>query len=169
MPDRRAEPPTGRILADPDGRLLYRGTAAGRGQRRFLRMVPLRLRLPGRNRNARPRIGLLLRIRHAAATKSASPTYSRRKTSNGRWSYWARRSKHITTGIARPAISDTRAGTICAALFLGSRCVRPHPAFRPILYHIGQFSGILGQKVWVAEIVFLLLPSIFTRRNGRIV
>lgn len=34
----------------------------------------------------------------SAATKSASPTYSRRKTSNGRWSYWARRSKHITTG-----------------------------------------------------------------------
>ena len=39
MPDRRAKPPTGRILADPDGRLLYRGAAAGRGQRRFLRMV----------------------------------------------------------------------------------------------------------------------------------
>lgn len=37
-------------------------------------------------------------IRRAAATKSASPTYSRRKTSNGRWSYWARRSRHITTG-----------------------------------------------------------------------
>ena len=61
MPDRRAEPPTRRILADPDGRLLYRGTAAGRGQRRFLRMVSLRLRLRRRNRNARPRIGLLLR------------------------------------------------------------------------------------------------------------
>lgn len=61
MPDRRAKPPTGRILADPDGRLLYRGAAAGRGQRRFLRMVSLRLRLRRRNRYARPRIGLLLR------------------------------------------------------------------------------------------------------------
>lgn len=98
MPDRRAEPPTGRIFADPDGRLLYRGTAAGRGQRRFLRMVPLRLRLPGRNRNASPPHRASTPIRHAAATKSASPTYSRRKTSNGRWSYWAKRSKHITTG-----------------------------------------------------------------------
>ena len=53
--------------------------------------------------------------------------------------------------------------------FFGSRRVRPHPAFRPILYHIGQFSGILDQKIWAAEIVFILLPSIFTRRNGRIV
>lgn len=37
----------------------------------------------------------------------------------------------------------------------------PHPSFRPILYHSGQFSGILGQKVWAAGIVFILLPSIF--------
>ena len=35
--------------------------------------------------------------------------------------------------------------------------------------YIGQFSGILDQKIWAAEIVFLLLPSIFTRRNRRIV
>ena len=36
-----------------------------------------------------------------------------------------------------------------------------NPPIRPILYHSGQFSGNLGQKVWAAGIVFILLPSIF--------
>ena len=54
-----------------------------------------------------------------------------------------------------------RCGMTHAALFSCGSASPPHPSFRPILYHSGQFSGILGQKVWVAGIVFILLPSIF--------
>ena len=63
MPDRRAEPHPGRLLAHPDGGVLHRGAPAGRGQRRLLRLVPARIQLRGPDRDARPGVGLLLRPR----------------------------------------------------------------------------------------------------------
>ena len=61
MPDRRSQPHSGRLFADSDGRLLHRGAAPGRRQRRLLRMVSFGFRIRGRDRHARPGFGLLLR------------------------------------------------------------------------------------------------------------
>ena len=79
MPDRRSEPHSGRLLAHSDGRLLHRGPAAGRGQRRLLRLVSLGVRIRGRDRHARPSPRASTPTRRAAATRSASPTSSARE------------------------------------------------------------------------------------------
>ena len=59
--DRRSEPPAGRLFADPHGCILHRGAAADRRQRPFLRVVPRRIRLRGRDGDAGSRLGVLLR------------------------------------------------------------------------------------------------------------
>ena len=61
VPDRRSEPPAGRLFADPHGCILHRGAAADRRQRPFLRVVPRRIRLRGRDGDAGSRLGVLLR------------------------------------------------------------------------------------------------------------
>lgn len=61
VPDRRSQPHSGRLLADSDGRLLHRGAAPGRRQRRLLRMVSFGFRIRGGDRHACPGFGLLLR------------------------------------------------------------------------------------------------------------
>ena len=59
--DRRSESPAGRLFADPHGCILHRGAAADRRQRPFLRVVPRRIRLRGRDGDAGSRLGVLLR------------------------------------------------------------------------------------------------------------
>lgn len=97
VPDRRSQPHSGRLLADSDGRLLHRGAAPGRRQRRLLRMVSFGFRIRGETVMLAPASGF-----YSDPTRGRNEVriayVLKKRTSNARCSFWARRSKRTTTG-----------------------------------------------------------------------
>ncbi len=81
------------------------------------------------------------------STRSASPMSSRKRTSNPRCSFWAKRSKRTTTGNNPAWNEDLRCGMTHAALFsCGSASPAPTRPFGPILTISGQFFRNFRQK-----------------------